>query len=252
MSEDRAEDGLIRLPRLLAQAGVSSRREAEKIIAEGRVFLNGSRVTEPGVKVDPHRDSVTLDGLPLGRPRKHRSYLVYKPKGVLCTRQDPQGRPTLFDVLPPEVGEGLHTVGRLDFDAEGLIIVTNDGDLTFAVTHPSGHVAKTYLVKAKGRPTSEALARLRKGVRLDDGMTLPAEVRREGEGPANSWIRITVREGRKNQVKRMFRTVGFPVLKLVRVAIGPIELHPRMSRAGSYRRLTSGEIATLTRNADSP
>jgi 23S rRNA pseudouridine2605 synthase len=247
--EGRGEEGAIRLQKALAMAGVASRREAEEIIAEGRVSVNGALVTRPGVTVVPGRDTILLDGEPVGRPAKKRSYLVYKPKGVLCTRHDPQGRPTLFDVLPPELGTGLHTAGRLDYDAEGLIILTNDGDLTFAVTHPSTHVPKTYLVKLKGQADREQIARLKSGIRLEEGVTQPAEVRREGEGPANSWVRITLREGRKNQVKRMFRAIGHPVIKLVRVAIGPIQLHERM-KEGSFRHLTSGEIAALMRGEE--
>jgi len=234
----------VRLQVLLARAGVASRREAEEIIAEGRVTVNGRTVSAAGVTVVPGSDQVLLDGEPVGRPARLRSYLVNKPKGVLCTRSDPEGRPILFDILPPEVAKGLHTAGRLDYDAEGLIILTNDGDLTFAVTHPGSHVPKTYLVKIKGVAGREELARLKAGIRLDDGVTLPAEVRREEQGPANSWIRITLREGRKNQVKRMFRAIGHPVLKLVRVGIGAIQLHPRL-KAGRFRHLTSGEVFSL-------
>ncbi len=246
LREEPGRDGAVRLQKVLAQAGVASRREAEELIAGGRVTVNGRPASEPGIRVAPGRDLVLLDGEPLGRPAKIRSYLVYKPAGVLCTRVDPQGRPTLFDVLPEEVGRGLHTAGRLDFDAEGLIILTNDGDLTLAVTHPRSHVPKTYLVKIKGQATREELSRLKQGIRLDDGVTLPAEVRREGEGPMNSWVRITLREGRKNQVKRMFRAIGHRVIRLIRVGIGSIDLHSRL-KPGRFRHLTSGEVGALKR-----
>ncbi|TNF47365.1 rRNA pseudouridine synthase [bacterium] len=236
----------VRLHKAIADAGVASRRAAEKMISQGRVTVNGKLITTMGVLVDPDADLITVDDKPLAQPRKKRSYLVYKPKGVLCTRDDPEGRSTIYDILPDEIQEGLHSAGRLDYSAEGLIILTNDGDLTQHLTHPSTHIPKTYMVKVRGKIGEAAMGRLRKGVELDDGKTLPAEISPVDQAvpDRNSWIRIVLREGRKNQIKRMGDAVGYPVLEIIRTGIGPIESGKRM-KPGTFRKLSPSEVKIL-------
>ena len=236
----------IRLHKAIALAGMSSRRAAEEMIRKGRVAVNGKIVTGMGVLVDPDSDRVTVDGVRLQTGLRRRSYLLYKPIGILCTRRDPEGRKTVYDLLPPEVGEGLYSSGRLDMDAEGLLILTNDWDLTEKLTHPSSHLPKTYLVKVKGQVENTVLKKLRKGVELDDGPTLPANVTvMKGTGAdANTWLRMVLTEGRKNQIKRMGQAVGHRVLKIKRVAIGDIRLPDHM-KPGSFRKLTVKEVEKL-------
>ena len=236
----------IRLHKAIAIAGVSSRRAAEEMIREGRVAVNGEIVTGMGILVDPDSDRIKVDGAAIQTGLRRRSYLLYKPMGILCTRKDPEGRKTVYDLLPPEVGEGLYSSGRLDMDAEGLLILTNDGELTEKLTHPSSHLPKTYLVKVKGQVEKTVLKKLRKGVELDDGPTLPADVTvMKGTGAeANTWLRIVLTEGRKNQIKRMGQAVGHRVLKIKRVAIGDIRLPDHM-KPGSFRKLTANEVARL-------
>ncbi len=236
----------VRLHKAIADAGLASRRAAEELIREGRVTVNGETVTAMGILVDPATDRIAVDDNAVEKAPRKRTYLFYKPLDVLCTRNDPHGRPTVFDVLPPEVGTGLHTAGRLDRDAEGLLILTNDGELTRLLTHPSAHLPKTYLVKVKGEVTVRALKKLRRGVDLEDGLTLPAEVTvLKGRGTErNTWLRVVLREGRKNQIKRMGEAVGHRVLSIKRVAIGGLVLTERM-KPGSFRKLSPKEIATL-------
>jgi len=236
----------VRLHKAMADAGIASRRAAEEMIREGRVAVNGEVVTAMGVQVDPASDVITVDGAALAKARKRRSYVLYKPIGSLCTRNDPEGRKTVYDLLPPEVGEGLHTAGRLDRDAEGLLILTNDGDLTLHLTHPSMHLPKTYLVKVKGTVNGNALQKLRKGVELDDGITQPADVTvLKGTGAdRNTWLRFVLTEGRKNQLKRMCDAVGHRVQKIKRIAVGNLKLADHM-KPGEFRKLTEREIERL-------
>ncbi|GBE15805.1 MAG TPA: rRNA pseudouridine synthase [Proteobacteria bacterium] len=238
--------GKIRLHKAIADAGVASRRAAEKMIAEGRVAVNGETVTTMGVMVDPRSDSIVIDGISLQGPRKKRTYLVYKPENVICTRHDPEGRRTVFDLLPEDLREGLHSAGRLDYDAEGLIILTNDGDLTLHLTHPKHHISKTYMVKLKGKIGPRSIKRLRDGVELDDGRTLPAMITlvESERSRKNSWIRMTLLEGRRNQIKRMAAAVDHPVLSIMRIAIGPIQVTRRM-KPGTFRKLAPAEIKAL-------
>ena len=236
----------LRLHKAIADAGLASRRHAEEMIRQGRVTVNGQVVTVMGFTVDPDADRITVDGKLLQTRLRRRSYVLNKPMGILCTRSDPEGRKTVYGLLPPEVAEGLHSAGRLDMDAEGLLILTNDGDLTEKLTHPSGHLPKTYLVKVKGTVEKAALKRLRAGVELDDGVTQPAEVAvLKGTGAdRNTWLRIILTEGRKNQIKRMGDAVGHRVLKIKRTAIGPILLPDHM-KPGSFRKLTEREVERL-------
>lgn len=242
--------GVERLQKLLSAAGVASRRAAEAMILEGRVTLNGRVVTELGTKADLAKDHVKVDGKLLRLPSVHRYILLNKPRGFIVTRDDPEGRPTVFALLKSRVGERLVAVGRLDTDSEGLLLLTNDGALVQKLTHPSGGCRKEYEVKVSGIPAPGDLDRLRHGVRLDDGVrTAPAEMEvvrttpeKEGAG-GNAWLRVILGEGRSRQIRRMFAAVGHPVSKLRRVAIGPIR--DRTLAPGKFRDLVPGEVSAL-------
>lgn len=232
-----------RLQKFLARAGVASRRAAEQLIREGRVAVNDRRVTEMGLKVDPGRDRITVDGRPIA-PSEPRFYAVlHKPRGYLSTARDERGRPTVLELLP-RVGR-VYPVGRLDLDSEGLLLITNDGELTHRLLHPSHHVEREYHVLVAGRLSAEALDMLRHGVLLEDGVTAPAEVDRlrpEGRG---EWLRVVLREGRKRQIRRMLAAVGGRVQRLVRVRIDGVALGDLPP--GRWRTLTPREIERLTR-----
>jgi len=232
-----------RLQKVLAAAGVASRREAERLIQGGRVAVNGQVVAIPGTRVDPAQDVVRLDGRRLRTEERRVYYLLNKPKGYITTSRDPEGRPTVLDLLRG-VRERVYPVGRLDWHSEGLLILTNDGDLAFELTHPSNHVAKVYRVKVKGLVPNAALQAVRRGLYLNGRKSLPAQVRRI-TSRLHSWLEITLYEGQKNQIRRTFERLGHPVLKLKRVAIGALsdgDLKP-----GSYRPLTAREIHLLRR-----
>jgi len=238
----------MRLQKILAHAGIASRREAEKLILEGRVRVNGKVVVELGAGADPERDKITVDGDRI-RAEKIIYLLLHKPPGMVSTVSDPEGRSSLPDLLP-EIGARVFPVGRLDYDATGLVLMTNDGDLAQALAHPGNKVHKTYLVKVKGEPDEKDLSRLRKGVRLDDGVrTLPAkvkitEVKLHGRQVSkNTWLRFIIHEGRNRQIKRMCLAVRHPALRVHRVAIGPLKLGDLP--AGAWRYLTKEEIKSL-------
>ncbi|MBI4169502.1 MAG: rRNA pseudouridine synthase [Acidobacteria bacterium] len=233
--------GLVRLQKYLASAGVASRREAERLIQEGRVELNGRVVGDLGRRLDPGRDAVRVDGRRVRAAARRVYYLLYKPRGVITSAADPEGRPTVVDLLR-EVRDRVYPVGRLDWNSEGLLILTNDGDLTHLLTHPSNHVPKTYRVKVKGTVAEEVLARLRRGLLLDGRRTLPARVARISS-QSNTWLEVVLYEGRKNQIRNAFDRLGHRVLKLRRIAIGPIR--DRLLRPGQWRRLTAEEIRRL-------
>jgi pseudouridine synthase len=223
---------------------VTSRRGAERLIREGRVRVNGHTVRELGTRADLAHDRVEVDGRPLARPEPKRYVLLHKPPGYLTTRDDPRDRPRVFDLLP-DVGERLHPVGRLDFDAEGLLLLTNDGGLTYRLTHPRHGVARVYHVLVEGPADAATVATLRRGVLLDDG---PARVdagrvlRRAGHGAA--WLELVLREGRYREVKRLCRAVGLRVRRLVRVAFGPLRLGKLPP--GRWRELSRQEVARLS------
>lgn len=231
-----------RLQKLLAEAGIASRRGAERLIEAGRVRVNGRVVTERGAKADPERDRIEVDGQPLPPVQARRYLLLHKPAGYLTTRADPRGRPTVFDLLP-DLGVRLHPVGRLDADTEGLLLLTNDGALTHRLTHPRHGVPRVYEVWVEGRIPSEALAALRAGVILEDGPAVPVEVRLLGRAGGTSRVRLTLTEGRYREVRRMVQAVGLRVRRLVRVAFGPIRLG-RLG-VGECRPLTPSELDTL-------
>ena len=232
----------IRLQKLIASTGLSSRRKAETLIAAGRVTVNGKVVTELGTKVDPERDHVKVDGKHLTAAQPFVYLMLNKPKNVMSTLDDPGGRTTVKDFLRG-VSVRVFPVGRLDFDSEGLMLLTNHGDLAQALLHPRYHVPKTYLIKVKGILTDEEIARLERGVRLDDGMTGPAFVKKVKKAEQNSWLELTIREGRKHQVKRMLEAIGHVVIKLVRVRMGPLSLGNL--EPGEFRFLTDREANAL-------
>jgi 23S rRNA pseudouridine2605 synthase len=239
----------VRVQKILAEAGLASRREAERWIQEGRVQVNG-KVVALGARADPEKDSVRVDGKRVRAPEEKTYILLNKPKGYVTTVSDPESRDTVMDLLPENLRRGVKPVGRLDVQTEGLLLLTDDGDLARLVTHPSSGCRKEYRVKVSGVPDEKALKRLRTGVSLDGRRTLPCEIDltsttgRKGEG--NAWLTMTLAEGRTRQIRRMFESVRHPVSKLKRVAIGPIRddrLPP-----GGYRPLARGEIEALRRS----
>jgi pseudouridine synthase len=238
----------MRLQRFLAQAGVASRRKSEDLITAGRVKVNGRVVTELGTQVDPRRDEVTVGGRKL--VAEAPLYLMLnKPKGYVTTLSDPERRPTVMELLK-NVEERVYPVGRLDFNTEGVLILTNDGDLAHALMHPSGEVRKTYQVKLRGEAGAEVAEAFRRGVTLDDGSrTAPAEVTLLGpsEGGHNTWLEITIHEGKNRQIHRMAESLGLSVAKLVRVRYAGLEAGTL--RLGRYRRLNEEEVDALRRVA---
>jgi 23S rRNA pseudouridine2605 synthase len=228
----------VRLAKYLASAGVASRRAAEEIIRAGRVSIDGQSVDDPARDVQPGRHQVKVDGRPIEPEPDRVVYLVNKPAGVVSTASDPQRRPTIVSLVPE--AKRLYPVGRLDIDASGLILLTNDGPLAHRLTHPSFEVDKTYRVKVANPPVRErAITALRSGVELDDGRTSPARVTRL----APDRLEITIHEGRKRQIKRMCEAVGHRVLELQRVRFGPLRLGD--VKPGTYRRLTDIETDLL-------
>ena len=230
-----SEESQERLQKILGRSGLASRRVSEDLIDSGRVTING-KVATLGDKATEF-DQIELDGIPVLRNPDLVHYLLHKPRTVLSTASDPEGRETVVDLVPSEAR--VFPVGRLDADSEGLIILTNDGDLTQRLTHPSFGVPKEYLAHVEGVPSRSAIRRLREGIELEDGMTSPAEV----SMPQDGLLRIVMHEGRNRQVRRMCDAVGHPVLRLVRVRIGPIT-DPALS-AGDWRTMTRDEIYSL-------
>ncbi|HKZ24428.1 MAG TPA: pseudouridine synthase [Acidimicrobiia bacterium] len=237
----------VRLQKAIADAGLMSRRRAEELIATGRVTIDGLPA-RLGDRVDPTRQKVQVDGSILPIRPDSITYLLNKPPGVVCTAIDPQGRPTVVGLVPkvPRV----FPVGRLDTESEGLILLTNDGDLALRLTHPRFGVTKTYLTWLEGVPVDRDLARLRRGVQLEDGPARPVSVRRKSVSADRTLVEIVVAEGRKREVRRMFEAIGFPVARLVRTAIGP--LRDQKLKPGEWRLLTPSEVLALHRAEGSP
>jgi len=231
----------VRLQKFLADAGIASRREGERLILGGRVEVNGRVVTTLGVRVEPEHDRVRVDGRPVRQAGRRVYYLLNKPKGLITSSSDPEGRPTVVDLLQG-VRERVFPVGRLDWNSEGLLILTNDGDLTYRLTHPANHIPKVYRVKVRGSLAEDDLKALRRGMVLDGRRTLPARVERIS-AQVNSWLEVTLYEGRKNQIRRMLERLGHRVQKLKRIAIGPIR--DRALKPGEWRRLTPDEVRRL-------
>jgi pseudouridine synthase len=267
-----------RLQKVLSQAGVASRRAAERLIADGRVTLNGKTVQEMGTKADADTDDIRVDGRRLAAPERKRYILLNKPAGFVSTRSDPQRRRTVIDLLHG-VREYVYPVGRLDYETEGLLLLTNDGDLAAKLTHPRHGVERSYEARVAGMPDEDALRQLREGIPLDGRRTLPAEAsllngrrgpsgrsedppprKRDQAGVGRSKdpqprqregvLQITIREGRNRQVRRMCEAVGHPVRELTRTRIGP--LTDRRLKPGMWRDLSAAEITTLQALAERP
>ena len=233
-----AEPDGIRLQKVLAGAGIGSRRVCEDLIDEGRVSVNGV-VAHLGQRVDPEQDTIEVDGSQIGVKAGLVHYLLNKPQGVVTTSMDTHGRPTVVEMVPDE--PRVFSVGRLDADTEGLLLMTNDGDLAHRLTHPSYGVDKEYLAEVEGTPSRNALRLLRQGVELDDGVTSPATV----SMPAPGMVKLIIHEGRNRQVRRMCEAVGHPVIRLVRTRIGPLS-DPQLA-PGAWRPLTRDEVRSLER-----
>ena len=233
---------MMRLQKYLALSGVASRRASEKLIAEGHVAVNGLVVTEMGVQVDETADKITVDGALIHLEEEKHYLAYYKPVGEVTTVSDPEGRATVMDKFR-DYPVRLYPVGRLDFDSEGLLLLTNDGDMMNSLLHPSHEVDKTYLAKVNNRVEEESLRRLRAGVQLDGRLTSPAHVRVVRYEAFDTVLLVTIHEGRYRQVRRMFEAVGHQVVQLKRVGLGPIQLGdlPR----GQWRQLTPNEIRKL-------
>lgn len=231
-----------RIQKILAQMGVASRRKAEELIIEGRVTVNG-KVAAVGMKADPARDHIKVDGKLLIKPEP-RIYLIFnKPSGVVTSLSEPEGRTTVKDFLKG-IKYRVFPVGRLDYNSEGLLLITNDGDFAHRILHPSKKIPKTYAIKVEGIIDEDAIEKLRRGVRLEDGLTAPAKAKRIRKSENNSWVEITIYEGRKRQVRRMLEKVGYPVIKLRRTAIGGLKLGDL--KPGEMRHLTNEEIKKIS------
>ena len=232
----------VRLQKAISTAGLMSRRAAEDLIREGRVIVDG-KVAQLGDRCDPETSVVLVDGARIPVAPGRVTYLLSKPLGVVSTADDPQGRRTVVDLVPPE--PRVWPVGRLDADSEGLILVSNDGDLTHHVTHPSNGVTKTYLAEVEGHPGRKAIRALEEGVELDDGPARALSARRIDVSGSRALVELVMGEGRNREVRRMCEAVGHPVTRLVRTAIGPIV--DRALTPGTWRELSPSEVAALYR-----
>jgi 23S rRNA pseudouridine2605 synthase len=239
--------GEVRLQKVIAAGGVASRREAERLIAAGRVSVNGRVVRVQGVRVDPQRDEVRVDGKPVSIRRESIYLMLNKPRSVVATAKDPEGRKTVFDVLRGQASnrgtERVFHVGRLDYASEGLLLMTNDGKLADVLMHPSSRVPRVYQARVRGAPSRTVFSRLQRGIELEDGPARAREARVLKKNPNSTWVELTVLEGRNRLVRRLLTALGHPVLRLVRVGFGGLQLGdlPR----GKARKLTEGEISTL-------
>jgi len=235
-----------RLQKILSESGIASRRKAEALIQEGRVSVNG-RVARLGEKADPYHDSIKIDGQRVGLSPAKLYLLLNKPRGTVTTSGDPEGRTTVMDLLKIKKPR-LFPVGRLDFDAEGVLLLTNDGEMTYRLSHPSFHVPRTYWVKVRGKPGAEEIRKLSRGVSLEDGPTAACQIFPLKETEGNLWLEMILYEGRNRQVKRMWERLGYPVLKLKRVGFAGLSLGSL--KPGEYRSLRPGEVQKLRRLMD--
>jgi len=234
-----------RLQKLIASAGIASRRHAEDLIVARHVTVNGEVIVELGAKADPETDHIKVKGRlinPLLSQQKPVYVLLHKPKGYLTSMSDPEGRPLVIDLIPSSLGR-LHPVGRLDFNTEGLLLLTNDGDFTRHITAAKSHIPKVYLAKVKGMPPDKAVERLRRGIAIGDERAARADVRMLRESKTNAWFEVTLHEGRNQQVRRMFDAIGHSVIKLVRTRIGNLE--EKNLKPGRWRKLNEREVKTL-------
>jgi len=233
----------IRLQKILSQAGVASRRKAEELIQEGAIRVNGMVVKELGTKADPLHDCIEISGKVIPEPQKKVYVMLHKPKGYVTTLRDPEGRPTVIDLVNT-ITERLYPVGRLDYDTEGLLVLTNDGDCAQALQHPRHNVARTYLVKVRRRPPEIVLSRLQKGITIDGVKTGKARITVHRVLGKNSWLQMAIWEGKNRQIKNMFAAVGYPVMRILRIGFGPLQLDQNLE-AGEYRNLRKDEIKLL-------
>lgn len=237
-----------RLARVIARSGRASRREAERLITEGQVQVNGETVLHPGHPVDPSKDHIRVEGRALPKPPPLVYFLLNKPKGYITTRSDPEGRDNVLSLVA-DLAVRVEPVGRLDINTEGALLLTNDGELAHKLTHPSGNVPKRYIAKVWRVPTEETLARLMRGVRLEDGMTSPCKARVLGVTKGeNAWVEVTVTEGRNHLIRRMFAAVGHPVSKLRRESFATISI--RDLERGAFRPLSAAEVERLQQIAE--
>lgn len=239
-------DWMERLNKVLAHAGVGSRRHCDSLISAGRVAIDGVRVVEPGARVDPGRQKIAVDNQPVQIERKVY-WVLHKPRGVLCTNYDPAGRQRAIDLVP-HIDQRVYTVGRLDEDSEGLLLLTNDGDLANKLMHPRYGVEKTYLVQVAGSPTRDDLAKLLDGVFLAEGKVRAKVARRLKSQGQSTWLRIVLNEGKNREIRRMLAKLGHKVLRLRRVSLGPVQLD-RLPK-GKSRKLSLKEIEWLRKTAD--
>ncbi len=231
-----------RLQKIIAHAGIASRRKAEQMIVQGLVTVNGEVIRELGVKADPSRDHIKVGGKLL-RPEPLQSFAVHKPRSLLCSASDPEGRPVVTDLV--RSGKRLYPAGRLDFESEGLVIVTNDGELAECVTRAGTH-EKVYRVKVRGAPEAPRVKMLASGLRLEGEQLAPCGIKRL-KSENNSWFEVRLRQGKNRQIRRMFEFIGHPVMRLRRLSIGPVQLGNL--KPGAYRRLTAREIQLLKKPA---
>lgn len=231
-----------RLQKILSAAGISSRRAAEGMIVEGRISVNGEVVKELGSKADPDRDEIRVDGRLISMEISRVYLMLNKPRGYVTTLKDPEGRPIVRDLLR-DIKERVFPVGRLDYDSEGLLLLTNDGDFAQRLQHPKFKTPKRYLVKARGSVTLKDTAAVEKGVKLEDGMFKPLEFKIEGRNPKSTWVYVTIHEGRNRVIRRLFDELGHPVARLIRVGIGEVGLGDL--KEGDYRHLKNWEIKKL-------
>ena len=239
---------LPRLQKVLAEMGLASRRQAEEMIRQGRVTVNG-RAARIGEKVDPSHDHIKVDGRRVALPSEKVYLLLHKPKSTVTTLEDPEGRPTVLSLVK-ERGVRLFPVGRLDYDAEGFLLLTNDGDLAHRLSHPSFRIPRTYSVKVKGKPSAEEIRRLSRGISLEDGPTAACRITALRETRENAWMEMTLHEGRNRQVKRMWERMGYPVLKLKRISFAGLALGNL--QPGEYRALRPKELEKIRRMTKDP
>lgn len=229
-----------RLNKLLSRWGVASRRKAESMILEGRVSVNGRIVNSVGIKVE-ETDEIMIDGRPVKKSLNKRYLMLYKPPGYVTTLRDPKNRPTIIDLV--KVPERVYPVGRLDFDSEGLLLLTNDGDFAFRIQHPRFGISKTYLVLARGKMGEVDIIKLKEGIPFSDGLFRPVEVHVDGYKGLNTWLKLTIKEGRNRIIRRALGHLGYPVLRLIRIAVDG--LHIGTLRSGQFRELTQEEIRRI-------
>ncbi len=237
---------LVRLQKILAEAGVTSRRGGEDLIRSGRVSVNGQVISKLGFKADPALDRIKVNGRPIPRPSPKVYYLLYKPRGVITSLKDPEGRPTIKDLIP-RIKVKVFPVGRLDYDAEGILLLTNDGEMAMRLSHPRYGVPRTYLVKVKGVLTPGEMQQVGQGVMLADGMSPAMEITPARRLAKNSWLRVTLHEGRNRVIKRTFEAIHHPALQLKRIRFGPLTLGKLGGRLepGDCRPLSAAEIEEL-------